>query len=1268
MARQYDREAHAQVYQSRDLGDLETSDQLTPGFLYSNGEKLWPTEGDEQFVRLPEDWVEYDEKRGTLRLSASRKKDLPQMVRVTTGGVEQEAGAPFHFIGAPFRFCLNCGVAYDPTQKTDFPKLSTLSSEGRSTATTILSLAVMRVLRAQGNLAPQAQKLLSFTDNRQDASLQAGHFNDFVEIGRLRSALYRAVAAAPEGLTHDTLTQHVFDALDLDLAEYAVDPGVKFQAKKETERALRDLLGYRLYSDLRRGWRITSPNLEQTGLLEVQYASLDELCADEEIWADKHPYLVGAAPAIREKIAKTLLDHLRCELVIHVDFLEDQYLEQIQQRSNQHLIAPWALDENELRERPSVVFPRSRQPGDDRDMVAVSPRGGFGKYLRRPTTFGEGQPRLTMAEADRVIRDLFVALQVAGLVQVVAPQRKETDLPGYQIPASALRWVAGDGNRPYRDLIRMPALPDEPGHPNPFFVRYYREMAATLHGLTAKEHTAQVPSQEREEREAQFRTGKLPVLFCSPTMELGVDIAELNVVNMRNVPPTPANYAQRSGRAGRSGQPALVFTYCTTGSPHDQYFFRHQEDMVYGAVKPARLDLANEDLVRSHMHAIWLTETDQSLGSSLKDILAIAGADPTLAVLDTVRAVVSMPGITGRARRRCEAVLATIRTDLAAADWYTPTWLDDVLASTIRRFDETCDRWRDLYRAARKQQQVQHAIISDASRPQADKDIARQLRSQAESQIDLLTEIDGASQSDFYSYRYFATEGFLPGYSFPRLPLSAFIPAQRGQRRDDYLSRPRFLAISEFGPRAFIYHEGARYLINRVILPIGDPQAETPRDKVALSQATLCGTCGYLHPLNDTQRPDLCQHCGVPLGTPLSQLFRMQNVSTRRRDRINSDEEERQRLGFDLKTGIRFATQGGVPSSRSAIVADGAGEPLVTLRYGNAATLWRINLGWRRRKRADHYGFGLDLERGYWSKENQAPGGDESDDRISTDSIVRVIPYVEDRRNCLLFEPAHQLASGVMRSLMASLKSAIQVVYQLEDNELTGDLLPNRETARHILFFEAAEGGAGVLRRLLDEPDAIERVAGKALEICHFEPETGADRHRAPHAREDCEAACYDCLMSYYNQGDHQYLDRHAIQPVLRALQESQVRRSSGVLTRSQLLADLKRLAGSTLELAWLDFLEAQQLRLPTHAQVFIPTCQTRPDFLYADESQTAIYVDGPVHDDPARHQRDKVQEDAMVAAGYLVVRFGHQDDWAAIVASKPYVFGVSQPGKDGKA
>ena len=33
------------------------------------------------------------------------------------------------------------------------------------------------------------QKLMSFTDNRQDASLQAGHFNDFIQVVHLRSAI-----------------------------------------------------------------------------------------------------------------------------------------------------------------------------------------------------------------------------------------------------------------------------------------------------------------------------------------------------------------------------------------------------------------------------------------------------------------------------------------------------------------------------------------------------------------------------------------------------------------------------------------------------------------------------------------------------------------------------------------------------------------------------------------------------------------------------------------------------------------------------------------------------------------------------------------------------------------------------------------------------------------------------------------------------------------------------------------------------------------------
>src|SRR5260370_38967999 len=128
-----------------------------------------------------------------------------------------------------------------------------------------------------------------------------------------------------------------------------------------------------------------------------------------------------------------------------------------------------------------------------------------------------------------------------------------------------------------------------------------------------------------------------------------------------------------------------------------------------------------------------------------------------------------------------------------------------------------------------------------------------------------------------------------------------------------------------------------------------------------------------------------------------------------------------------------------------------------------------------------------------------------------------------------------------MASLQAILKSAIQVKYQLEDNELAAEPLPKIDERDLILFYESAEGGAGVLRRLLDDPYAIREVAQEALRLCHFDPETGDDLRRAPRAQEDCESACYDCLLNYYNQRDHRLLDRQAIRDFLLALTQSRV-------------------------------------------------------------------------------------------------------------------------------
>jgi hypothetical protein len=211
-----------------------------------------------------------------------------------------------------------------------------------------------------------------------------------------------------------------------------------------------------------------------------------------------------------------------------------------------------------------------------------------------------------------------------------------------------------------------------------------------------------------------------------------------------------------------------------------------------------------------------------SLGRSLRDVLDLSGDPASLELQQSVKDDVTKPAVATRARTRISAVLASIMDDLESSEWWSETWLDEALAGAGGRFDRAADRWRDLYRAADSQQRIQNAVKRDHTKSPEEKRRAERLRAEAEKQLELLlNEARTDYQSDFYSYRYFASEGFLPGYNFPRLPVSAFIPARRrGRAAEDWLSRPRFIAVQEFGPRSLIYHEGSVYRVNRVMIPV----------------------------------------------------------------------------------------------------------------------------------------------------------------------------------------------------------------------------------------------------------------------------------------------------------------------------------------------------------------------------------------------------------------------------------------------------------------
>jgi len=97
------------------------------------------------------------------------------------------------------------------------------------------------------------RKLLSFHGQTDKTPLcKQGHFNDFIEVGLLRSALYKAVAillGSTGIISHESASRNVFffsGAGSSDLINMPKDPSIRFQALKDTQkRASEPMLGYR---------------------------------------------------------------------------------------------------------------------------------------------------------------------------------------------------------------------------------------------------------------------------------------------------------------------------------------------------------------------------------------------------------------------------------------------------------------------------------------------------------------------------------------------------------------------------------------------------------------------------------------------------------------------------------------------------------------------------------------------------------------------------------------------------------------------------------------------------------------------------------------------------------------------------------------------------------------------------------------------------------------------------------------------------------------
>ena len=678
------------------------------------------------------------------------------------------------------------------------------------------------------------------------------------------------------------------------------------------------------------------------------------------------------------------------------------------------------------------------------------------------------------------------------------------------------------------------------------------------------------------EYEEQFRDGKINVLVASPTLELGVDIGALSTVLLRGLPPSPANYAQRAGRAGRRERIALVNAYAQS-SPHDAYFFRHPDRMVSGTIGVPSFDLDNQEIVRRHIRALALEKLVNPLPTYMRDFLDIRDVDdPSPDQFITSKVVGAGQSMVELSTKR-DAIIGAV-SDVFAADeraWLSEAYVREVLES----FES--DLMRVLYRWHEEVIEVATEIgrINKIANPSVDE---KRRRQQFERTLGALTRRSGmpgsGSSADSYTLGYLSGHGFLPSYAFPGEAATLFAPEIDGGE----VIREPSIALSEFAPENIVYVDSRKILCDGLSLP---RSSRTLRAGADPNSYVRCAICGYLASKAWTGS---CPGCGM-VDSATSQA-RIEALAYRGHqfERIGASEDARQRRVYQVRASLLdradFTERFDYDACTVTLLR---GQPLINVNEGriiNGVTVpFEICT-----ECGDVRGASV---RGDWVARHRKGRGHEP--RLQSVHLTNTL-----KSDVAMIEPSG-LSDTACLTLRYALLAAASVEFDAGERELDGveDRAPHGGNARTLLY-ERVAGGVGYVRRI---PAALPQLAARALEIL---------RHDTP-----CVRACYLCLLSYYNQRDHERIDKGLVTDFLDALSREHAVRgeplsgapSSGPNVPAETDWELRLLRG--LESRGLRGAVSQlEIREPGNGRVV-----TQPDIAFPTE-RIALYADGDAH------------------------------------------------------
>jgi len=1250
-------EIEPRVFRSSSGENEENS--LSDGYLILDPE-CWNPETDME--NLPEAWLRRA-KDGTINGPVKKYANrFPRKIYYNADArfsEKPEDGLQFFgwFMTEKLLFDPTSGSFYD-TKTNEGTKLTQLGSEGRSTSTTITTFSILTRM-AQHEFHIKDQKLLSFTDNRQDAALQSGHFNDYMSVIRLRAAIYQAVKQSKSNsLDYRTLGSAVMNALNLPFAEYAtMESEPRFaNVKREYEEVLQTYLVYRALYDLRRSWRVVLPNLEQCALLNIEYANLEAICADDNGWTDD-PLANQMNPDERKVFIQNILEFFRLSYAIYSEnYLTYDKIQKNQKAIMEKLRAPWKFEKNEDIPEPCHLRYSTLAANNKRFTASMGTQSRLGKYIRGVAQKYNMRDQFKGEAYNEYIQHLMNILCEAGYLHSEPMKNRNGDeMLVYQLKIDRIIWTLGNETDVRPNIVDGRSYKEISIKPNLFFQTVYKTNFSTMKKLVSADHTGQLRNEDRLDREDRFRVDwkkedgqpdtekirsqSISALYCSPTMELGIDISNLSIVHMRNAPPNPANYAQRSGRAGRSGQAALVFTYCSSYSSHDRHYFKNARDMVAGIVAPPCLDLVNEDLLRSHLNALFLSEVGlPELKNSLKDLVEYEDI-PTLPLREEIREKLKIsPALQEKIKNLYRQVIYDFKDKLEASSsaWFSDNWIALNLASVTENIDASMERWRNLYIHAKHLLETSTDKIKSGKYALGSRENkqAKSNQHQAQRQIDLLVNNQQGSKqlSEFYPYRYMASEGFLPGYNFTRLPLRVFIP-----KGDDgeYIARPRSIALREFGPENRIYHSGSKYRIKQLVVQDAENQ---------LKKAKVCLSSGYIL-MDELYSNERCPFTGVSIQKSSEKeiyldLLEMSETISEEMDRISCEEEERVSQGYEVDIHFSVDNQNMDRVIKASLKNED--ERYLNIRYIPAARMYYINKKWRS---SEAKGFPLGMTSGLWKRKAQIK---QSANDTEMEPIRNVMLYTTDVSDALYLEPIAPLGlelDGIL-TLQYALKRAIENVFQVESSEIGVQCMGGAEDRPNIFIYESAEGSLGILSRFVEDTNAFIQVIDEAIKVCRFDEEPDIP-------------ATYNDLLSYYNQRFHKSIDRFLIQDALKKLKccSVEIHRNSNYKDYDSQYAALEKALdpNSSTEKTFLKYLYEHGLRLPDSAQKRVDGVYVQPDFFY--EPDIHVFCDGTPHDRPEVKEQDLLKRAQIRSLGEKVFVYYYQDNLAQLIASRPDIF-----------